>query len=115
MNDNPPAHDPNALHGSIGDLLDKIASDSAALVREEVSLAKREIAQRMVSLQSGLIMLGAGLVFGIIALMTFCGAMIIAISTVTGPGIAAFVIGVLLAIIAVIAALMGLAHIRKVT
>jgi len=115
MNDTPPAHGPNALHGSIGELLDKIASDSAALVREEVALAKREIGQKVVELQSGLMMLAVGLVCGIIALMTFCGAMIIALSTVTGPGIATFVIGVLLAIIAVIAALMGLAHVRKVT
>lgn len=114
MNDTQPAHDPNALHGSIGELLDKIASDSAALVREEVSLAKREIGQRVAKLQSGLIMLAAGLVFGIIALMTFCGAMIIAISMVTGPGIATCVIGVLLAIIALVTAFIGLAHIRKV-
>jgi uncharacterized membrane protein YqjE len=115
MNDNAPDHDPNALHGSIGELLEKISSDYASLVRDQVSLAKREIGQRMTKLQSGLIMLAAGLVFGIIALMTFCGAMIIAISTVTGPGIATLVIGVLLAIIAVIAAFIGLAHVRKVT
>lgn len=115
MNDTPPAHEPTALHGSIGDLLEKIASDSAALMREEVALAKREIGQKVVELQSGLIMLAAGLVFGIIALMALCTAMIFAISIVTGPGIATFVIGALLAIIAVIAALIGLAHVRKGT
>jgi uncharacterized membrane protein YqjE len=115
MNDNLSTHDSNGLHGSIGDLLDKIASDSAALVREEVALAKREIGQKVVELQSGLILLAAGLVCGVIALMTFCGAMIIAISTITGPGIATFVIGVLLAIIAIVTAFMGLTHVRKAT
>lgn len=113
MNDNPPAPDADILHYSISDLLKKIASDSAALVRDEVTLAKRELGEKVAELQSGLVLLAASLVFGIIALMTLCGAVIIVISTVTGPIIATFAIGGLLALIAIIAALLGLPHLRK--
>ncbi|HZE21647.1 MAG TPA: phage holin family protein [Desulfobaccales bacterium] len=95
--------------------MEKIASDSAALVRTEISLAKQEIGRKLADLQYAIIMLVAGMVFGILAFMTFCAAMIIAISTLTGPGIATCVIGVGLAIIAIVTASLGLTQIRKTT
>lgn len=115
MNDNSSVQAPEVRHGSIGELFEKIYSDFASLVRAEVSLAKQEIGQKITDLQSGLIMLVAGMVFGILALMTFCAALIIAISKLTGPGIATCAIGVGLAIIGIITAVMGLTKVRKIT
>jgi uncharacterized membrane protein YqjE len=114
MNENVSSRDSNSLHGSIGELLEKIASDAASLVRAEVSLVKQEIGKKMANLQTGIIMLAAGMVFGLVAFMAFCAAMIIAISTITGPGIATIVIGALLAIIALITAFLGFAQVKKV-
>jgi hypothetical protein len=98
---------------SFRDLLSELASISAALVRDEIALAKQEIAERIDSLRPPLIAMATGSVLGVVALMALAGAAIGGLALVIGPALASLCIGVGLAIIAGVVFLAGLRLLKK--
>jgi uncharacterized membrane protein YqjE len=98
---------------SFRELLSQLANGSAALVRDEIDLAKQEIAEKIASLRTGIVAVVIGAVIGLMALMALCAALIIALSKPMGPGLAALVTGVALAIIAGIVAMAGLKKLKS--
>ncbi len=98
---------------SFGELLAQLASQSAALVRDEIDLAKQEAREKVQSFRSGIIAVTAGAVLLLLALMSLCAAVIIGLAHYMSPGISALIIGVVLVIIGGAAAFIGFRQFKK--
>lgn len=98
---------------SFGDLLSRLATASAGLVRDEIDLVKQELREKAKSLQTGVIMAAIAAVLGIIALFTLDAALVIGIGKAIGFGWSALAVGVAVAIIAGIFAGLGVSQFKK--
>lgn len=98
---------------SLGDLLARLASDSAGLVRDEIELAKQEMRERADSLKKGVLGVAVSVVLGILALGTLDIAVVYALGRIWGFGISAAVVGAIILIIAGLLAGWGIAQIRR--
>src|SRR5258708_29773 len=78
---------------SFGDLLSQLASNFAALVRDEVALAKREMGDKVLTLRSGLMTVAIGALTLTIALLTLTAAAVIGLAHYMDAGYAALVVG----------------------
>jgi uncharacterized membrane protein YqjE len=79
---------------SFGDLLSRLATESAGLVRDEIDLAKQELREKTKSLRSGAMIAVIGAIVGIIALLTLDAAAVVVAGKAIGYGWAALAIGV---------------------
>ena len=92
---------------SIGRLAADIAIDTAALVRKEIDLVKAEIAEKAVSLGSGIGLI-AGAVFVLsIALPILTASLVLGLAEFMPAWLAALLVGVLLLIVAAALAAVG--------
>jgi len=98
---------------SIGELLGQLANNSAALIRDELVLAKQEMREKLSALRSGLIVVAISAVIGLIALLALCAAAIIALAEVVGAWQSALIIGAALGIIGGATAWLGLRQIKR--
>jgi MFS family permease len=109
----PPPGDPGAA--SIADLVSRASEQLSTLVRDEIRLAQAELKQkgRRAGLGAGLFG-GAGLIawFGIGALVA---AAILGLANAVAPWLAAVIVGVVLLLIAGVAALLGKKEISQAT
>jgi uncharacterized membrane protein YqjE len=105
--------EPGTESKSFGELLRQLSSDSVALLRDELDLAKQEMREKVKTLVSGLITLAIGAMIGQIAFIILCAAAVIKLAEFTGFGISALIIGVGLSLLAVIITLWGLRQIRR--
>ena len=78
---------------SIGDLLGQLAKDSSALIRDQLELAKQELAEKFRALRVVAVVIAVGLVVGLIGVLTLCAAAVIALARYIGPGYAALIVG----------------------
>ena len=98
---------------SFGELLGELANNSAALVRDEIELARQEMAEKVGMLRSGVTISAIGLVISLIAVLTLTAAAVIGLAHFVGAGISALIIGATLAVAGVITAYVGNAQIRR--
>ena len=98
---------------SFGELLGQLSTNSAALVRNEIALARQEVSEKIAGLRSGIILVAVGSVLGLIAILTLTAAAVIGLSKYVGPGNAALIVGLMLAIISATTALVGLSQIKR--
>lgn len=98
---------------TFGDLLSRLATASAGLVRDEIELAKQEAREKVKSLRTGIILSGVGALLGIIALFTLDAALVIGIGKFIGFGWSALAVGIATLIIAGIFAGLGLSRFKK--
>ena len=98
---------------SFGELLGQLANNSAALVRDEIELAKQEMSEKVGVLRSGFLILAVGSIIGLVAILTLTAAAVIGLGNLVGPGYAALIIGVTLGIIGGTTAFVGLGHIKR--
>ncbi len=98
---------------SFGDLLTRLATASAGLVRDEIELAKQEVREKAKTLRTGIILTSIAALFGIIAIFTLDAALVIGIGKVIGFGLSALVVGVAVAIVAGIFAGIGISQFKK--
>ena len=103
----------NLPRESFGELLGDLANNSAALVRDEIELAWREIAEKVSELRSGVTTAEIGLAIGFVALLTLTAAAVIGLAQLVAAGYSALIIGAALAIIGAITASAGLSQIRR--
>jgi cytochrome c biogenesis protein CcdA len=113
-----PGFDPQAKlddsqRQSFGDLLGQLANNSAALVRDEIELAKQEMTEKVSSFKSGVIVVAVGAVIGLLAILTLLAAAVIGLGNLIGPGYSALVIGGVLAIIAGIITASGMGRLKQ--
>jgi ABC-type Fe3+-siderophore transport system permease subunit len=97
------------------DLLSRLASDSAILIREEAELAKQEVRERIQAAKAGAIMIAAGAILGTIGLLTVWTAFIIWLGFFWPPIIVALVAGAGLALIGAILVFVASRHFEKTT
>lgn len=98
---------------SFGDLLGQLANQSAALVRDEITLARQEMNEKVESLRSGVIVVAAGAVVALVSLFALCAAAIIGLGHYVGMGWSALIIGAVLAIVGGITIFVGLNNIKQ--
>lgn len=113
-----PGFDPQAKvddsqRQSFGDLLSQLANNSAALVRDEIALAKQEMTEKISSFKSGVIVVAIGAFIGVLAILTLLAAAVIGLGNLIGPGYSALVIGGVLAIIAGIITASGMGRLKE--
>lgn len=98
---------------SFGELLSQLASTSAALIRDQIELAKEEMRENLARLRSGLVTLVVSMVLGLLALFTLCAAAVIGLGMIIGIGLSALIIGLGLALIGGIVASSGIRRIKR--
>lgn len=100
---------------SFGELLSQLANHSAALVRDEMALAKQELRESVRSLQQGVVTLAIGAVIGLIALGTLAASAVVGLAHFMDAGYAALIVGASLALIAGIFASVGINRLKRTT
>lgn len=98
---------------SFGELLGQLATNSAALVRDEIQLVKQEMSEKVSVLRSGMFIVAVGSLIGLVAVLALTAAAIIGLAHYVGPGYSALTLGVTLGIIGGITASIGLSRIQR--
>ena len=103
----------NLPRESFGELLGDLANNSAALVRDEIELARQEMTEKVSELRSGVTTAAIGLAIGFVALLTLTAAAVIGLAQLVAAGYSALIIGAALAIIGAITASAGLSQVKR--
>ncbi len=98
---------------SFGELLGQLANNSAALVRDEIELAKQEMGEKVSMFRSGAVVIAAGAIIGLIGVMALVASAIIGLANYMAPGYAALIVGGILALAGGITAFAGIGQIRR--
>jgi hypothetical protein len=99
----------------IADLLKQLSDQTAALVRQELDLAKAELAVKGKRAGIGVGMFGGAGAFGFYGLGALVAAAVLALATAVTAWLAALIVAVVLAAIAGILALVGKHEIQEAT
>jgi putative superfamily III holin-X len=103
----------NMSRESIGELLGQLANNSAALVRDELTLARQEMSEKIEFFRSGVVTVAIGAVIGLIAVLTLAAAAVIGLAHLMDAGYAALIVGGALAIIGGIVASNGISRLHR--
>ena len=98
---------------SFGELLGELANNSAALVRDEIELAKQEMREKVDVLRSGAVTIAIGGLIGFVALLTLTAAAVAGLAHVMDTALAALLVGVVLAAIGGGIAFSGIGRIKQ--
>jgi divalent metal cation (Fe/Co/Zn/Cd) transporter len=98
---------------SFGELLGELANNSAALVRDEIELAKQEMREKVDVLRSGAVTIAIGGLIAFVALLTLTAAAVAGLAHVMDTALAALLVGVVLAIIGGGIAYSGIGRIKQ--
>ncbi len=113
MKNNTAEKDPTTQRESFTELLGQLASNSAAVVHDEIELVIQKIREKVRTSRSGVMLLAIGAVIGFGAFMTLCAALIIGLTCYMAPVLAALVTGGALALIGVVIILIGYRQLKK--
>jgi len=98
---------------SFGELLSKLATESAGLVRDEIELGKQEFREKAKSLRSAILTIAVAVCLAFISLFTLDAALVIGIGKEIGYGISALVVGFGLVLASGIIVGIGISLIRR--
>jgi MFS family permease len=104
-----------ASDASLGELVKQLSEQSSRLARQEVELAKAELAAKGKRAGIGAGMFGGAGAFGFYGLGALIAAAVLALATAVAAWLAALIVAVVLAVIAGILALIGKHEIREAT
>ena len=99
----------------IGDLLKQLSQETTTLVRQELELAKAEMAEKGKKAGKGAGMFGGAGVVGFLALGALTAALILALDTAMDGWLAALIVGLVYAAIAGVLALVGKKEVQEAT
>lgn len=85
---------------SVIDTMRELVSDATLLVRQEVSLARAEAEEKFEQVQAGFYAVAGGMLLAFVALIVLVQALVVALSNIMPPSIAALLVGVILAAVA---------------
>jgi uncharacterized membrane protein YqjE len=100
-------------HESFGSLIGFVADQSAHLVRDEVALARSELREILKTVQSAASVVVIGAFVALIAAMTLCAAVIIALAELVGPWQSALIVGLILGMAAGVIILSGVRRFKR--
>jgi MFS family permease len=109
------AQDNDLRERPIGDLLKQLSQETTTLVRQELDLAKAEMAEKGKKAGKGAGMFGGAGVAGFLALGALTAALILALDTAMDGWLAALVVGLVYAAIAGVLALTGKKEVQQAT
>jgi uncharacterized membrane protein YqjE len=98
-----------------GDLLKDLSQQTSTLVRQELELAKAELAQKGKQLGAGAGLLAGAAVVVLLALGALTAALIAVLSTAMSTWLAALIVAVVYVALAAVLAVVGRGRIRKAT
>lgn len=104
----------NEIHPdrSLGSLFTELTRETSTLFRQEIQLAKTEVAEKARQAGSGAAMAVAGGLILFVAVLSLVATVIIALSYVMEPWLAALVVTVVVAVIGGIVLAKGLANLK---
>lgn len=105
--------DMNVSRESFSELLGQLANNSAALVRDELALARQEMNEKVKSFRSGVVTVAFGAVVSLIAVLTLTAAAVIGLAHLMDAGYAALIVGGVLAIVGGIVVFTGLNRLKQ--
>lgn len=105
--------DENMSNQSIGELLGELANNSAALVRDELSLARQEMGEKIKAFRSSVTTILVGAMIGLVAILVLAAAAVIGLAHFMDAGYAALIVGVALAITGCIIASTGIKRLNQ--
>jgi hypothetical protein len=98
---------------SFGELLGELANNSAALVRDEIELAKQEMREKVSVLRSGAVTIAVGGLLAFVALLTLTAAAVAGLAHVMDTALAALLVGVVLAAVGGSIAFIGIGRLKR--
>lgn len=98
---------------SVTELLRRIIDHSTVLARDEIELTKQEVREKVDKLSSAGIILAAGVMICLIALMSLCAALVINLTNYMSLTMAALITGAALGLIGTVIAIIGGVKIRN--
>jgi uncharacterized integral membrane protein len=98
---------------SFGELISQLANNSAALVRDEIDLAKQEMREKVASFRSAVVLIAVGAAIGLLAVLALIAAAIVGLGHLVGMATSALIVGIVLAVMAGLPLLMGLSRLRR--
>ena len=113
MNNKVLNQDHTAQRESLSELLGQMASNSAALVHDEIQLVIQRIREKVKAALKGVLLVVTGAMIGFAAFMCLCAALIIGLTSYMSPVIAALVTGVVFALVGVVIAFIGYRQLKK--
>lgn len=105
--------EPGSPQESLADLLGRLATESASLVKDEISLAEQELKEKASGYRSGLLLLVIGGAVATVCLGALSAAAVIGLGDVIGFALSALIIAIVLAIIAGVIISVGTVHVRQ--
>lgn len=102
-----------ARRESWGELIGELATQAVGLVRDEVTLARRELEQKLKTVQSAAAVVAIGAIIALIATLSVCAAVIIALAEYVGPWQSALIVGLILGIAAGATILIGVSRFKR--
>ena len=102
-----------AQRESFGELIGDLANNSAALVRDEIELAKQEMREKLNSFRAGVVTIAIGGVVLLVATLALVAAAIIGLGYLVGHGWSALIVGAVLALVGGITAMVGLGQLKR--
>jgi hypothetical protein len=97
---------------SILQIVRALVDDLGTLMGKELDLAKAETAEKIEQVQTGIVAILFGMLVGFCALLILVQAVVVALSNVMPPALAASAVGIVLAIIAFVAIRSGETHLK---
>jgi uncharacterized protein YlzI (FlbEa/FlbD family) len=113
MSDKSVNKDAAGQNDSFPELLIQLAKSSAIVVHDEIELVIQRIREMVKAARIGVVLIATGAVISFAALMCFCGALIIGLTSYMSPVSAAIVSGLALALIGVVIAISGYRQLKK--
>ena len=113
MNNKVVNKDPTIQRESFTELLGQLASNSAAVVHDEIELVIQGIREKVRAVRSGVLTVATGAVVSFAAFLSLCAALVIGLTSYMAPVIAALVTGAALALIGVVIAFIGFKQLKK--
>jgi uncharacterized membrane protein YqjE len=98
---------------SWGELIGELAGQLVGLARDEVALARRELEQKLKTVQSAAAVVAIGVIVALIATLSVCAAVIIALAEYVGPWQSALIVGLVLGMAAGVTILIGVSRFKR--
>jgi uncharacterized membrane protein YqjE len=98
---------------SWGELIGELAGQLVGLARDEVALARRELQQKLKTVQSAAAVVAIGAIVALIATLSVCAAVIIALAEYVGPWQSALIVGLILGMAAGVTILIGVSRFKR--
>ena len=112
MNNNVINKDVPIQRDSFTELLGQLASDSTAVVHNEIELVIQGIREQVTAARSGVLTVVTGAAISFAAFMSLCAAVIIGLTAYMTPVMAALVTGSALAVVGVVIVFIGYKQVK---